>query len=179
LDEFYHDAAVDDESDCNWEVITGCNDGGGEEEEEERVFSVLSFTFFSTVVILWPCLAKSARRIALKSIVLGDVVEGLIDESDEEFFVFCWCSKSNRLRICTEGKLVCCCCCWGWGWLFIVDFIFEIDDLRRCILSVDVFKEIFVDSWRIKYEWSWYTIEAGEFGSIVIYIGTDVVEWRA
>jgi hypothetical protein len=25
-----------------------------------------------------------------------------------------------------------------------------------------------VDSWRIKYEWSWYTIDAGELGSIVI-----------
>jgi hypothetical protein len=25
-----------------------------------------------------------------------------------------------------------------------------------------------VDSWRIKYELSWYTIDAGELGSIVI-----------
>jgi hypothetical protein len=58
-------------------------------DEEERVFSVLSSTFFSTVVICWPCLAKSARRIALKSIVFVADVEGLIDESDGEFFVFC------------------------------------------------------------------------------------------
>ncbi len=103
-------------------------------------------------------------------------VEGLIDELDGEFFVFCWCSRSNRLRTWTVGKEVCCCV---WGWLFIEGFVIGIDVLRRCVLSVEELREIFVDSWRIKYEWSWYTIDAGEFGSIVIYIGTDVVEWRA
>ncbi len=166
-----------DESDCNWEVISGCKDGGGEdddngESEEGGVCSVLSLTFFSTVVIWRLCLAKSARRMALKSIVLVDDVEGLTDESDEEFFIFCWCSSSKRFSTWTEGKLVCGGGGGGGGGggrgLFIVVFIFEIDDLRRCGLSVEAFREELVDSWRIKYEWSWYTIDAGELGSIVI-----------
>lgn len=155
----YYDAVVDVESDCNWEFVIDCID-----DEEQRLLSVLLSEVFSIdVFIFWPCLAKSARKIALKSIVLVVGVEEFMDESGEEFFIFCWCSRSKRLRTWTEGKQVCFCCgcCWEdgdgsiWAWEFVIGFVFDTDDLRRFVLSVEQLREELADSWRIKYEWSW------------------------